>query len=425
VLVAGAGPAGLGLGRLLAWRGWQVTFLQSPADDRPQRPDWLLVPASMAHQLPPPSIIDSALAVDVVLPGDWRMTLPARLALVDRRALVGAWARRARSAGVAFRRCASVRAPLRAGGRTAGVMLQDGTEIPATLTVDATGSGALLGALAGSGLRARRFEMEDREAVLATTTAVRPDRVQSSWAGRAQLLLDVDRPGAMAWRVVPRRGDALYVAATAGPGAARARGVDVLRAVTGGFDGDVAVAWRACRRPLDVVSAAGVLSLGGAAAALDPLTGVDLPLLLGTADLVDRTMACAPRGDVHTEALFGVTSAFQRSIGASIAVRGLVRRFLHRLLPEHREAVLIGGALGPIAWHAAVGGGDLTLPLITASPRARALPGAVSARFIDLVRRAVRVRAHHARFPRRYDVFELDRWQSTIEALFADQEPRT
>ncbi len=107
-----------------------------------------------------------------------------------------------------------------------------------------------------------------------TTTS--PREVQSAWVGRAQLLLNLDG-GAMGWRCARRRGDEVFE-------------------------------W---------------LALGGAAADVDPLTGIDLPL---GADL--------PRPDLHR--------------------RREVRRFVDELDAGDREALVLSGALGPGFWRSAV-----------------------------------------------------------------------
>jgi hypothetical protein len=114
------------------------------------------------------------------------------------------------------------------------------------------------------------------ESVAWARTATSPWEVQSAWVGRAQLLLDLDG-GAMGWRCARRRGDEVFE-------------------------------W---------------LALGGAAANVDPLTGIDLP-----------RGAELPRQDLHR--------------------RREARRFVDELGPGDREALVLSGALGPGFWRSAV-----------------------------------------------------------------------
>lgn len=120
------------------------------------------------------------------------------------------------------------------------------------------------------------------DSVIGTRRATSPWDVQSAWVGRAQLLLNLDG-GATGWRCARRRGDEVFE-------------------------------WEAPGREATV---------GGATAAVDPLTGIDLP-----------------RGveDVHLD----------------LHRRREVRRFVDRLGPRDQEALILSGALGPGFWRSAV-----------------------------------------------------------------------
>ena len=114
------------------------------------------------------------------------------------------------------------------------------------------------------------------EAVVWARSTTSPWEVQSAWVGRAQLLLNLDG-GALGWRCARRGGDEVFE-------------------------------W---------------LALGGAAANVDPLTGIDLPRGAELARL-----------DLHR--------------------RREVRRFVDELGPGDREALVLSGALGPGLWRSAV-----------------------------------------------------------------------
>ena len=417
ILVAGGGVAGVTLGKLLARRGLPVVVLQGKAAERPQR-RWAVVPVGLGRTLPPGALLEVGLPVDVVLPGGLRKETRARVSIVDVDALRATWRKHARTAGAVFHAVDPVRRALRCKGGVAGVELEDGSVFEASVTVDATGRGALLRSLYGAGLRAGSFELTEREPVAGACVAAEPRNIQSSWVGRAQILAGLDRSGAMAWRCVPRNGERVYAAATAGPGAKRGESIELLRQVVEPLVTDASVAWRACRRPTDVITHDGLMSLGGAAAALDTLTGISIPFVLRTVEacvdvLSERATIDAPR---QTQ-LFRASSAFTRDVGADLAVRYAVRRFVHALRPSEREAVVLSGVLGAPLWHAAASGGDLVSALALGQLTGHA--GRWGAAGRALLRRCVALRSHYSRYPETHDLFALDLWQARTEELFS------
>lgn len=138
----------------------------------------------------------------------------------------------------------------------------------------------------------------------AARSSVRPSQVQSAWVGRAQLRLDLDG-GEIGWRCVPRGGDAIFTAMVPDGTGDRARP-----------------------------------ALGGAAAGVDTLTGIDLPHVLQR----DRVR------------------------------RHHVRRFLGGLSHGDREALVLCGVLGPFFWFSAVSGASLALPLALGHLRRSRVP---------------------------------------------------
>ena len=417
VLVAGSGVAGVALGKLLARRGLPVVVLQR-TDTAPPERRWAIVPAALGRTLPPGAMLEVGLPVDVLLPGGLRLETRARVSIVDVDSLLGAWRRHARTAGAAFHTVSAVRRAVRRNGGVAGVELEDGSTFEAAVTVDATGRGALLRSLFGAGLRAGSFDLAEREPVASTCTAADPRRIQASWAGRAQLLLGLDRPGAMAWRCVPRTGERVYAAATAGPGAMRSDSVQLLEQAVGCSEADASVVWRACRRPTDVITHDGLMSLGGAAASLDTLTGVSIPFILraveaGVGVLSERATIESP---THAR-LFHASSAFTRGAGADLAVRYAVRQFVNELRPREREAAVLSGGLGAALWHAAASADDL-VPALALAPLKRSARGG-DGPGEGLLRKCVALRKHYGRYPAAHDLFALDLWQARAEDLFS------
>jgi len=416
-LVAGGGVAGAALGKLLSRRGVPVTVLQVEAAAR-ARHRWAIVPAGLGRTLPPGSLLEAGLPVDLVLAGGHRIETHARVSIVDVDVLLDTWRRHAHTAGAVYRTGTPVRGALRRQGRVAGVELEDGSILEASVTVDATGRGALLRSLFGAGLRAASFEHREREAIASACASADPRQIQSSWAGRAQILLGLDRVGAMAWRCTTRSGERIFAAASAGPGATRSDSIELLGNVVESLEADASVSWRACRRPTDVLTHDGLMSLGGAAAALDSLTGISIPHILRAVEMGLETLAVPAIVDSATKAdLFPTSSAFMRCSGADLAVRHAVRRFFHSLRPEEREAAVLSGALGVPVWHAAASGGHVAPALRWARLTRRGCrgrqPGA------ELVRQCLALRAHYHRYPTRHDRFALDLWQARTEELFS------
>ncbi len=426
VLIVGDGLAGTSLATTLAHRGMSTTILAPPRDaDRPPTQGWQPVLQGQARRLPPGVVLEPSLPLDLILAGEHRIETAGRIALVDSARLRAVWRRRARAAGAEIRP-ARARSALRHSGRVGGVRLQDGTDLAAPLTVDASGTGVLLGALPGSLLPGGRYGRHEREAVAVARVPFAPDRIQSSWVGRAQLLLGLSRPGALGWRCTPRRGDQVFVAITAGPGAGRSV-VEGLLAEVLGPDAPEATAldirWLPCRRPLDMSSVEGLLVVGSAAAAIDTLLGMQLPVITAATGAIGRALVPPDPGATPTTAgLFPVSRALQRCVGGGLSLRQFDRRMWHALDVEQREALVMSGALGPGSWASAAAGGALVDP--GSVPRA-ALGGLARPLFRRLVRhqaRRVALWRLHRRYPSTYDMFEQDAWQSRVEALFCEEE---
>ena len=313
-------------------------------------------------------------------------------------------------------------APLREEGAVRGAILDDGTELRAPLTVDATSDGALLSGLPGTWLPGGRYPLSEREAVLQATIPVRPDRVQASWVGRAQLLLGLSRPGALAWRCTPHCGTPVYVSLTAGPGEGRSSVEALLQEVLDGSlppDVPCSLRWWPCRRPLDVGGATGLLICGSAASGHDTLLGTHLAALeRGALEMGGAIATGWGTRDAEAPAWFRAWRSFQRGAGAGMAVRHLHRRFLTPLSDEQFEQYVLSGVLAPGCWSRAAAGG----PLLSAAGALSALAGRSSRhlalRALGWLARSTALRTHHARFPRRPDPFALVRWQLRTEELF-------
>ncbi len=422
VLIVGDGPAGTRLAAELSRGGTPTTLLSQPDGAREHAgAEWLPVDQARARRLPPSTVVEPALPVDLILAGDHRLETSARIAIVQARALREETRRRARAAGVELRSAPSATGALRERGGVSGVSLADGTTVPATLTVDASGRGVLLGSLPGSVLAGGRLAATDREPVLLATVRSEPARIQASWVGRAQLLLDLPGRGALAWRCTPRRGDRVYVALSAGPGRGRSQTEALLVRVLGpelASRTTSRLLWRPCRRPLDSTVCKGMVVVGAAGAAVDTLFGTHLPVIEHATRIVGRALGSLDvRSRVGVAELFRATSSFQRVLGPSLARRHAERRLLDTLDSEARESLVVTGALGPGAFSGALAG----QPLLSAVAIARARFRGLSRDLVrDLARcraRCAALRTHHARYPIEHDLFALDSWQAKLETI--------
>lgn len=421
IQVVGGGLAGTAIAAGLARSGAPVRLLHAAAPHASESVRWLPVPRARARALPPDVLVEESLPVDILLAGEHRVETTARIGLVDHARLRAAWRSRARAAGVRFVECAPASGPVRAVGRTCGVRLADGTIHRASLTIDATGNGALLGALPGPWLPGGRVPSADREAMLFAQLHPAPDRVQASWVGRAQLVLGLQ--GGLAWRCTPRAGGPVLVAVTAGPGAGRSRTEELLAPLVGSAAADAATTdlrWLPCRRPLDGLAADGLLACGAAAGLLDTLLGCQIDAIETATDALVRSIpALTDERPPSTASLFGASRTVQRCVGGTLAGRQLERRWLQQLSPADRESMVLSGVLGPDTWAAAIDG----RPLLPRDARLRARRGRLPRSHQPALRRLRRdldaLHALHARYPDAYDMFVIDDWQVRMDSLFA------
>ena len=419
LLVTGDGVAGTALAAALARRGAPVAVLSGAKRTAAPSQGWLPIARKRARTLPPGVMIEESLPVDILLAGEHRVETSARVALVDQRALRATYRDRARAAGVRFDGGSPASRPLRDRGGTIGVRETDGSTRRATLTVDATGSGALLGALPGSWLPGGTHGRANREPVLFARLDLPADRVQASWVGRAQLLLGLD--GGLAWRCTPRAGGPVLVAVSAGPGAGASQTRDLLAGVVG-RDGaahaETTLRWLPCRRPLDALGANGLFACGSAAGLLDTLLGCHLRPLESTTDALARALPPPEAGHPSTADLFPASVAVQRCAGGWLARRQLERRWLQALSPAQRESMVVSGVLGPDAWASALAGGPLLAASTPLLARLGRLPRELRTDLRRLRGQLAAVGALYRRYPRTHDMFALDRWQERVEGLF-------
>lgn len=421
-LVVGDGLAGTTLAAGLARGGRSVALLGPEGAGHGHTPgDWLPVDQGRARRQPPAVVLEPALPVDLILAGEHRIETSARIAVVDAPTLRREARRRARTAGVDLITAPPVTAALRERGGVAGVELADGTLREAPLTIDATGRGVMLDSLPGSVLPGGRYARDEREPVLTATVRVAPDRIQASWVGRAQLLMDLPRTGAYAWRATPRRGDRVYVALTPGPGHGRSAAEALLEHVLGP---DLApsvtatIRWQPCRRPLDSMVCEGMVIVGSAAAAVDSLLGLHLPVIEHGSRILCAALGSLDLGSRPGMAdLFPASRQFLRALGPGLARRQAERRLLDLLAPEERESLVVSGVLGPGAFSGAVVGRPLLG--VHALPRGLVggLPHPLARRLLHCLRRCTALRAHYARYPVSHDLFALDSWQAKLEKI--------
>ncbi len=421
IQVVGGGLAGTAIAAGLARSGASVRLLYTATPRASEPIRWLPAPRVRARTLPPSVLVEESLPVDILLAGEHRVETTARIGLVDHTRLRAAWRSRARAAGVRFVECAPASGPVRAMGRTCGVRLTDGTTHRASLTIDATGTGVLLGALPGPWLPGGRVPSADREPVLFARLSPPPDRVQASWVGRAQLVLGLQ--GGLAWRCTPRAGGPVLVAVTAGPGAVRSRTEELLAPLVGSAAASAAATelrWLPCRRPLDGLAADGLLACGAAAGLLDTLLGCQIDALEKATDALIRSVpALTGERPPSTASLFDASRTVQRCVGGILAGRQLERRWLQTLSPAGRESMVLSGVLGPDAWAAAIDG----RPLVPRNVRIRARRGQLPPSHHPALRKLRSdldaLRALHAHHPDAYDMFAIDDWQVRMESVFA------
>ncbi len=403
----------------LARRGWRVTLITRPTD-KGARSDWTTVPTSMGRYLPASSVLEGSVGVDVVLADGYRLAIPARMSLVDSTALRSVWARRARIAGVETR-VATVRKAIKREGRVAGILMEDGTELLASLTIDTTGRGVLLDALYDAAVGRRSHPAADMETVAAVRLPADPATVQASWVGRLQLLFGLEGAGALAWRCATRDGRQVLAAATAGPGAGAEDSRRVLRQALHPLDIDdshIQCQPITCRRPLDSIAGDGLLAFGGAAGIVDTLLGLGIPLATLAGNAVSVALDDAMHhGTPDKGTLFRASTAFHRGLGGVLAERHLLRREVFGLEAADREALVTSGALGPMGWHAALVGGGLLQGSAALQAFTGRLPAHLKRQLRLLMRRAMGIRIHHSRYPQNHDLFAFDTWQQRADML--------
>ncbi len=424
VLVVGDGLAGLALATRLARRGWRPELLGASPDDGGDATDdgipWLGTSAALARDLPASSVLETSMPVDVVLAGGFPVATRARAAIIDVAALRRRWRRRAAIAGVRLRSGARARRVERAGGRVVGVDAGDAGTLRAPLTVDASGEGMALASVFGAAVGRSRLPEEDTELVALARARTDPRRIDPAWVGRLQLLLGLERPGALGWRGATRDGRTAVAAVTAGPGGTaedlRQLVSAVLRSTPDDGPPRVHLTRLPRRRVLDVIGADGVVAFGAAAAIHDTLLGFDVETILRAADALALALdPCRALEAPATPDLFAASRAVQRAVGATLAQRLLLRRALDGWTAAEREALVLSGALGPRSWFRAVEG--VAAPWTAAALVAGRLQPTTRRAWSRLLRRAAALRAHHARYPRRYDLFAIDRWQARTEDL--------
>jgi flavin-dependent dehydrogenase len=423
VNVIGGGLAAIALATRLARRGWRPALLAAgPAEPSETDPDslWLPASATLARDLPSSAVLETAMPVDVVLAGDYPVATRARVALIDVAALRRTWRRRATIAGAQLVDGIHVEGVVRGGGRVTGVRVAGSEDYLAPLTIDVSGRGVILGSLYGAALGRDRLPDHDTELVAVARATADPRRIDPAWVGRLQLLLGLDQPGALGLRGATRDGCLVVAAVTLGAGGTRDALHELATSVLSPCvePAEVVIHTRRlpCRRPLDVIGADGMAAFGAAAAIHDSLLGLDVELLLRAADhLAPALDPCLGLTAPGKEDLFAASRAVHHAVGGTLVQRLVVRRALDGWSAAEREALVLGGPLGPAAWFRAIDGAS---PLWTAaSLSTRRLPSDLRRQWNRLLQRAAALRVHYALYPRRYDMFAIDRWQARIERL--------
>ncbi|HEX8394595.1 MAG TPA: NAD(P)/FAD-dependent oxidoreductase [Longimicrobium sp.] len=355
-VVVGGGPAGSATAARLASAGFAVLLLDRAAFPRRKPCGECVNPAGVAalHRL---GALDRVLAADPARLDGWR------IAAADGRAFLGRFPadvhglgigrevldtlliEHARDAGVEVRTGLKVADLRREGGRVAGVVIEDGTEIASRMVVGADGLRSVV---------VRRLQLLRRPPRLRKLALTAHVRLPEPMAGRGELrtlgagcvgLAEVDGGRANVTVVVTGDEmhavggdrDAYFDGALLRCGLAGAERVDDVLA-TGPFD------W-----PVRRAIADGALLVGDAAGYYDPFTGQGIFRALRGAELAAEAVEAALHaGDVSAAALAGYERARRRAFGPGERLQHLVEAFVSR--PR-----LLGWAAGRFARRPVLG----------------------------------------------------------------------
>lgn len=444
--MVGAGIAGATVAYQLARRARRVTLVEAAGSPERAGACWVNgVERSVFEELglgtpPSPAVVFSApQAFSLQSPGGARVRAPAPPTWdIDMRGLQAWMLELARGAGAEVRFGARAVAVRTQGRAAAGVVLEDGEELPAALTVDA---GGLRGAVRGR-LPEGAWDDPDPELGPADVCLAHQEVRELTDPGTARAFL---REHGLAenetlsfggvsggYSVVNvqvdlarRRASFLSGAKLDAPVSARRLILDLAARL--GFTGQRLFGGGGkvpLRRSYDLLVGDGFALCGDAACQVFPShgSGVAAAMRAGTllAEVADAALAAR---DLSRAALWPYAARWQRGRGAVSAAHDVLRRFSETLAPDEVDRLLRGQLLGPEELRQSLACEPMQLDpvgLLRRAPRVlRVLPW-LARRFAPAVRRALGVQRLYGRFPARWDEGAFRLWQAEVRRSFRE-----